>query len=134
VLLSGAVVRPLDFTVRRQPVRSQWLADALRGKVSLSRAFWFYGLGISVGYSLIGLLIDIQNVRAVTVYLLVGAALGVLQTIVLWRCAYNSRSRFLGGLVRTAIVFGLIVVAVMLYVLFTNWDLLLPPNNRWSGP
>ena len=105
----------------------KWLTDALSGKVSLSRAFWVYGLGISVAYSLIGLLIDIQNPLRVSVYLLVGAALGVLQTIILWRCAYNSRSRFLGRLVRTAMVFGLIMVAVMLYVLFTNSDLLLPP-------
>ena len=108
-------------------MRPRWLADALSGKVSLSRAFWVYGLGISVAYSLIGLLIDIQNPLRVSVYLLVGAALGVLQTIILWRCAYNSRSRFLGRLVRTAMVFGLIMVAVMLYVLFTNSDLLLPP-------
>jgi hypothetical protein len=115
-------------------MRAQWLADALRGKVSLARAFWVYGLGVSVGYSVIGLLIDIQNPLAVTVYLLIGAAVGVLQTIILWRCAYNSRSRFLGGLVRTAMVFGLIMVAIMLYVLFTNWDLLMPPNNRWRGP
>jgi heme/copper-type cytochrome/quinol oxidase subunit 4 len=112
----------------------RWLADALSGKVSLSRAFWVYGLGVSVAYSIVGLLIDIENTVGVTIYLLVGAALGVLQTIILWRCALNSRSRFLGRLVRTAVVFGLIVVAVMLYVLFTNSDWLLPPNNRWRGP
>ena len=112
----------------------RWLADALLGKVSLSRAFWVYGLGISVAYSLIGLVIDIQNSLGVTVYLMVGAALGVLQTIILWRCAYNSRSRFLGRLVRTAMVFGLIVMAVMLYVLLTNSDVLQLQNARWRGP
>ena len=115
-------------------VLPRWLADALLGKVSLSRAFWVYGLGVSVAYSLIGLVIDIQNSLGVTVYLLVGAALGVLQTIILWRCAYNSRSRFLGRLVRTAMVFGLIVMVVMLYVLLTNSDVLQLPNTRWRGP
>jgi hypothetical protein len=115
-------------------VGPRWLADALGGKVSLSRAFWVYGLGISVAYSLIGLLIDIQNSLSVTVYVLVGAALGILQTIILWRCAYNSRSRFLGRLIRGAMVFGLIMIAVMLYVLLSNSDMLLPPNNRWRGP
>jgi hypothetical protein len=69
-------------------------------------------------YSLIGLLIDPENVLRATVYLLVGVALGVLQTIILWRSAYNSRSRFLGRLVRTTVVFGLIVVALMLYLLY----------------
>ena len=112
----------------------RWLADALGGRVSLSRAFWIYGLGISVVYSALGLLIDLKSSLGVTVYLLLGALLGVLQTIILWRCAYNSRSRFLGRLVRIAMVFGLILVAIMLCVLLTNYELLLPPNNRWRGP
>jgi hypothetical protein len=73
----------------------------------------------------VGLFIDLESPIADTIYLLIGGALGVLQTIVLWRCAHNSRSRFLGRLVRTAVVFGLIAMAVMLYVLFTNSDLLL---------
>ena len=102
----------------------RWLADALSGKVSLARAFWLYGLGISVAYSLIGALIDLQDRPAVAIYLVVGLALGVLQTIILWRCAPNARSKLLGRLVRTTMVFGLIVVVIMLYVLFTNWSLL----------
>ncbi|HVP34356.1 MAG TPA: hypothetical protein VMT09_11985 [Steroidobacteraceae bacterium] len=110
-------------------MRPQWLADALSGKVSLSRAFWVYGLGLSVAYSLVGLFIDLENLRSVAVYVLVGAVLGILQSIVLWRCAYNSRSRFLGTLVRTALVFGLLLLAVMLYVLFTNPALLLPADR-----
>jgi hypothetical protein len=111
-------------------VRLQWLADALSGKASLSRAFWVYGFGVSVVYSLIGLFIDIQNRLAIVVYLLVGAVLGVLQTVILWRCAYNSRSRLVGRLVRTAVVFGLLVAVVMVYVSFTHSDLLLPPEIR----
>ena len=102
----------------------RWLADALSGKVSLGRAFWLYGLGVSVVYSLIGLPIDLQNRPAITIYLVVGLALGVLQTIILWRSAPNSRSKFLGRLVRTVTVFGLLVVVILLYVLFTNWSLL----------
>jgi len=110
-------------------MRPQWLADALSGKVSLSRAFWVYGLGLSVAYSLVGLFIDLESLRSITVYVLVGAVLGILQSIVLWRCAYNSRSRFLGTLLRTVLVFGLLLLAVMLYVLFTNSALLLPPDR-----
>ena len=105
----------------------RWLADALSGKVSLSRAFWLYGLGISVAYSLIGLLIDIQNLPVVAIYLAVGLALGVLQTIILWRSASNARSKFWSRLVHTVMVLGFIVVAIMLYVLFTNWSLLAAP-------
>lgn len=112
----------------------RWLADALRGKPSLARAFWLYGVGISVVYSAIGLLIDTQNLFVATVYLLFGVALGVLQTVVLWRCAYNSRSRFLGQLVRTAVVSGLILLAIVVGVLFTHADMLLPHNDRWTAP
>ena len=111
-------------------MRPRWLSDALSGKASLSRAFWVYGVGVSVAYSVVGLFIDIENRAGLIVYLVVGTALGVLQTIILWRSAHNSRSKFLGRLVRTAMVFGLVMVAVMLYVLFTNSDLLLPPNDR----
>ena len=112
----------------------RWVADALSGKVSLARAFWLYGLGISVVYSLVGLLIDLQNVPIVVLYLVVGLALGVLQTIILWQCAPNSRSAFLSRLTRVAVVVGLILIPLMLYLLFANPDALLPPNNGWRGP
>ena len=108
----------------------RWLSDALGGKASLSRAFWLYGFGVSVAYSVVGLFIDIENRVGLIAYLVIGTVLGVLQTIILWRCAANSRSKFLGRLVRTAVVFGLAMVAVMLYVLFVNSDLLLPPKDR----
>ena len=106
------------------------LADALRGKPSLARAFWLYGVGLSIVYSLVGLLIGTQNLFVATVYLLLGIALGVLQTVVLWRCAYNSRYRFLGKLVRTAMVASLILLAIVVCVLFINSDMLLPHNDH----
>jgi hypothetical protein len=96
----------------------RWLTDALSGKASLARAFWVYGLGISVAYSLIELFIDAANPLVATFYMLVGVLLGVLQTVILWRCAYNSRSKFLGKFVRTGIVFGFIAMAIVLYVLY----------------
>ncbi len=111
----------------------RWLTDPLTGKISLSRAFWLFGLGGSVAYSIIGLLFP-ETIAGFTVYVLLGLAIGILQSVVLWRCAPNSQSTFLGRLTRTAVVVGLILVPVMLYLLFTNPDMLLPPNNRWRGP
>ena len=102
----------------------RWLAEALSGKVSLARAFWLYGLGISVVYSLVGLFVDIDNRPLLAIYLIVGLALGVLQTVILWRSAAHSPSKFLGRLVRTLMVAGVVLVAIMLYVLFTNWSML----------
>jgi hypothetical protein len=96
----------------------RWLTDALSGKASLARAFWVYGLGISVAYSLIELFIGGENPLVATFYMLGGVVLGVFQSIILWRCAYNSRSAFLGRLVRTGIVFGFIAMAIVLYLLY----------------
>jgi hypothetical protein len=51
--------------------------------------------------------------------------------VILWRCAPNSRSRFLGRLIRTAVVVGLIIVVPLtLYLLFTDPASLLPPGDR----
>jgi hypothetical protein len=112
----------------------RWLTDALTGKASLRRAFWVYGFGVSVVYSLIGGFIDVESPVALTLYLLLGLGVGVLQTVILWRSARNSPSKLLGRLVRAAVIAGLIMVPLMIYLLFSNSSLLLPPGNPWSGP
>lgn len=111
----------------------RWLSDALSGKDSLARAFWIWGVGVSVAYTLVGALIDVEHPLALTVYLVLGIALGVLQTVILWRCASNSRSKVLGRLVRAAVIGGLVVALLMLCVLLSNPSLLQSPNLRWSG-
>ena len=107
----------------------RWLSDPLTGKSSLGRAFWLYGLGVSLVYSVIGLLFP-ETTAGFTAYVLLGLAIGILQSVILWRCAPNSRSAFVGRLVRAAVIVGLILVPIMLYLLFTNPDMLLPPSHR----
>jgi hypothetical protein len=111
----------------------RWLTEPLTGKTSLGRAIWLYGLGGSVVYSVIGLLFP-ETTAGFIVYVSLGLAIGILQSVILWRCAPNSRSAFVGRFVRTAVIVGLILVPVMLYLLFTHPDLLAPANNRWTGP
>jgi uncharacterized membrane protein len=111
----------------------RWLSDAWSGKDSLARAFWIWGIGVSVVYSLIGALIDVEHPVVLTVYLAFGLALGVLQTVILWRCSSNSRSTFLARLVRTTVIVGMIMVMLVLYVLLTNPSVLLSPNSGLSG-
>jgi uncharacterized membrane protein YuzA (DUF378 family) len=110
------------------------LSDALSGKDSLARAFWIWGVGVSVAYSLIGAFIDVEHPIALAVYLVVGIALGVLQTVILWRSASNSRSKVLGGLVRAAAIGGLVLAVLVLCVLLSNPSLLQSPGFRWGGP
>ena len=107
----------------------RWLGDPLRGKTSLGRAFWGYGLGVTVAYSILGWLLDPTTVTAIVVYTLIGLVLGILQSVILWRCAPNSRSAFLGRLVRATVVVGLILVPLMLYVLISNPAALLPQRG-----
>ena len=104
----------------------RWLTDPLSGKTSLSRAFWVYGLGGSIVYSVIALLLP-ESPLGFAVYVLLGLAIGILQSVILWRCAPNSRSAFLGRLVRVSVVVGLILVPLVLYLLLTNPDALLSP-------
>lgn len=111
----------------------RWLTDPLTGKTSLGRAVWLYGLGGSFVYSIIGLLFP-ETPAGFTAYVLLGLAIGILQSVILWRCAPNSRSAFAARLVRTAVIVGLISMPVMLYLLFINSDVLSPLYNRWRVP
>ena len=104
----------------------RWLTDALSGKLSLSRAFWIWGVGVSVAYSLVGAFVDIEDSLALTVYLVFGLLVGLVQTVILWRCAANSRSTLLARLVRIAVIVGLLLAALTLYVVLTNPALVLP--------
>lgn len=104
----------------------QWLTEPLTGKTSLSRAVWLYGLGGSLLYSALGLSFP-ETPTGYTLYVLLGLAVGILQSVILWRCAPNSRSAIFSRLVRTGVVIGLILTPIMLYLLFTNADMLLHP-------
>jgi hypothetical protein len=105
----------------------KWLTDALSGKVSLARAFWLYGLGGSVAYTVIGAFIDVSNSVAVTIYLLFGLVVGLVQMLILWRSAKNSPSRFLGRLVRITVIVGLLMIPIMIYLLYAGSAALLGP-------
>jgi hypothetical protein len=120
-------------TGEEEVVWPRWLTDPLAGKTSLGRAVWLYGFGGSLVYSVIGLLFP-ETTAGLTVYLLLGLAVGVLQSVILWRCAPNSRSAFAGRLVRAAVVVGLILMPIMAYLLLTNPDMLLNPNSGWRVP
>jgi hypothetical protein len=98
---------------------SRALTDPLQGRTPLRRVFWVYGVGVSVVYSFLGLLVDPLNATSVRVYTVLGAAIGVVQSIMLWKCAYNTRSRALGRWVRVSVVAGLITIPLLLYLLYS---------------
>jgi len=104
----------------------RYFADPLRGKASLSVVFWFWGCGASVVYTIAGVLLQPSAPSAITLYTLVGLALGLLQSAMLWQCAFNSRFRALGVLLRAGVVVGLLTVPLMLYLMVKYPELLVP--------
>ncbi len=97
---------------------SRMLTEPLQGKTPLWKVFWVYGVAVSIAYSLLGLLLDPLNTISMGLYTAFGIALGVVQSIMMWQCAFNGRSRAVGRLVRISVVIGLIAIPLMLYLLF----------------
>ncbi len=104
------------------------LTDPLRGKTSLWKVIWIYGFGVSVVYTVLGLIVVPETPVGIGVYILLGLALGIVQSAMLWKCAYNSRFPSAGKLLRIVAVAGLLTIPLMLYILFNHPEALVPPN------
>ncbi len=102
------------------------LSDALKGKAPLRRVFWVYGVGVSVGYSALGLFVDPLNVKSIVLYTVIGLAIGVVQCVMLWRCAPNSRSRLATSLTRLGVILGLLTIPLFLYLLYVYPAAMIP--------
>jgi len=85
------------------------------GTTSLSKVFWFYGLGVSCSYTLLGAILDPQSETARMGYAVGGLLIGISWCVMLWRCAFNSPYPFLGRFVRTTVVFVLLALPLVLY-------------------
>jgi hypothetical protein len=107
---------------------SQALTDPLRGKTALRKVIWIYGFGASIVYTVLGWIFVPETPAGISVYFLLGLALGIVQSVMLWKCAYNSRFPTAGRLLRVLVVVGLLTVPLMLYVLINHPEALVPPN------
>jgi hypothetical protein len=101
---------------------SLWTAveDPIRGKTSLAKVIWLYGLLGSVLVSAIGLAIDSSNVFAMRSYSVFGLLFSVYVTIATYQCAGNCQSKFLARLVRMSAVISLVLLPVFAYLEFTG--------------
>ncbi|HUA90622.1 MAG TPA: hypothetical protein VL994_14375 [Steroidobacteraceae bacterium] len=106
----------------------KFISEPLQGKTPLRRVFWLYGVGVSVAYTALGAFVPLDQLRPVLIYTLVGLALGVVQSVMLWKCAYNSPSRShpLGRLLRVCVIAGLLATALVLYLVIAHPEALLP--------
>ena len=101
---------------------SLWTAvqDPLRGKTSLTKVFWLYGVLGSILVSAIGLVIEPSNVFAMRVYTLFGLLFSVYVTIATYQCAGNCGSKSLAQFVRISAVISLVLLPVLAYLELTG--------------
>jgi hypothetical protein len=102
------------------PTLSRWIMDPLRGKTSLGRVIWGYGLLGSLLYSALGLLIDVENEWAMRVYSVGGLILTVYVTIATYQCAASLRSSVARVLVRVSAVLTLALLPFLAYLGFSG--------------
>jgi hypothetical protein len=96
------------------------IQDPLRGKTSLAKVFWLYGLLGSILVSAIGLLLDSSNVLVMRSYTIFGLLFSVYVTIATYQCAGNCGSKFLARLVRISAVISLVLLPVLAYLELTG--------------
>jgi hypothetical protein len=101
---------------------SLWTAiqDPLRGKTSLAKVFWLYGLLGSILVSVIGLAFDSSNVFAMRFYTVFGLLFSVYVTIATYQCAGNCGSKSLAQFVRISAVISLVLLPVLAYLELTG--------------
>jgi hypothetical protein len=100
----------------------RYLIDPLLGRTPLWQVIWLYGFGVSIVYGLLAPLFPSTRL-GMGVYLSIGLLVGIVQSVMLWQCAYNSRSPRYGHVLRLLVVVGALLVALMLYVVWSHPEL-----------
>jgi RsiW-degrading membrane proteinase PrsW (M82 family) len=94
--------------------------EPLQGRTPLWKVVWVYGFGVSLAYAGVGLALPLENTAVSWTYTLIGLLIGLYQLIGLWRCAFNSRSRAWGVLIRISVVASLLLIPVCIYLFATQ--------------
>ncbi len=100
----------------------RYLIDPLRGRTSLWRVIWLYGFVVSIAYSLLAPLFPSTRAGLGT-YVAGGVAIGIVQSVMLWQCAFNSRYPRYGHWLRAMVVIGALAMLVVLYVAWSHPEL-----------
>jgi len=94
--------------------------EPLQGRTPLWKVVWVYGFAVSLAYAGVGLVLPLENAGVSWTYTLIGLLITLYQLIALWRCAFNSRSRAWGVLVRISVVASLLLIPVGIYLFATQ--------------
>src|ERR1700692_4314133 len=94
--------------------------EPLQGRTPLWKVVWVYGFAVSLVYALVALVLPLENTVVSWAYMLIGLLIGLYQLIGLWKCAFNSRSRGWGVLVRVSVIASLVFIPVCIYLFVTQ--------------
>jgi hypothetical protein len=92
-----------------------FVKEPLRGKTSLSKVFWMYGILGSLLFGSVELFLNPENRFAMKIYAILGFIFSVYVTVGIYRCADNSRSRWMARSARVGAIITLLLLPVLTY-------------------
>jgi hypothetical protein len=97
-----------------------FVKEPLRGKTSLSRVFWLYGVFGSLVYGSFELFLNPENQFVMRAYTIIGFIFSVYVTVGIYKCAENSRSRWVARSARVGAIITLVLLPVLTYLDLTG--------------
>jgi hypothetical protein len=97
-----------------------FLTAPLRGKTSLNKVFWLYGVVGSLVYGAFELFLDPGNSVVMWIYEIGGLLISVYVAVATFRCAGNCRSKFWGRMAQISAVLSVLVLPVIAYIDLTG--------------
>ena len=101
-------------------LNSQVLFAPLLGRTPLWKVFWIYGFALNCAVSLASRLFEPMGQVALFSFIMIALIVGAYQLLALWRCAYNSRWRSLGSIVRACVAVSVLSLPFLIYILLTR--------------
>ena len=92
-----------------------FVKEPLRGKTSLSRVFWLYGVVGSLIFGAFELFLNPENQFVMRVYAILGLIFSIYVTVGIYRCADNCGSRWMARSARVGAVISLFLLPVLTY-------------------
>jgi hypothetical protein len=96
--------------------RWRFLVDPLKGRTSIGKVVWLYGVLGSFAYGLLGLLFDAADEGSMRVYTVGGLLFSVYVTVATYQCARNCKTAVGRGLVRVCAVLTLLLLPLLAYL------------------
>ena len=94
---------------------TQFVQAPLKGKLSVSRVFWLYGVVGSLAYGLLEFFIDPANAFLIRLYTVGAYAYSAYVIVGTYRCAVNCRTAGMVRFVRISAVVSLILLPIFMY-------------------